>query len=472
MSSLTAVRVAAPHRLLLPLLAFCQLIVAIDYNIVLVALPRMQEALGFSPSSLQWVVSAYALAFGGVLLFAGRFTDIFGQRIGMFIGLALYGLGSGLAAVAGNPALVLVGRVAQGLGGALLTPSVLSTIFRTYAEGPARFKALAVWSGAGAVGLASGSALGGILTSATGWRGVFVVNIPLVVLALVGAAIAMPRDAVGAERPRLDVPGAILATIGSVGVVFALAQGPAEGWGSRSVVAAALAGIAALAAFVVVERNSAHPLLPLHLLGNRVLTIGLVSMLLFLGSIGTSYYVFTLFLQDVLGRSALVTGLAFLPWGVAGIVGSKMAESVLDRWGVTTTLCAGMVIGAAGTAALALTIRTTTPVWVAVVATLVLALGQAMGFASLFASAAAGVDPEHQGVTSALMSTCQQIGNAAGLAFLGALAAAVATRSGAPTASDTASGLRLVSWIAAGMLVVGAVIALGGRTRQPGEVRS
>ena len=454
---------AAPHRLLLPLLAFCQLIVAVDYNIVLVALPEMKDAVGFSASGLQWVVSAYALAFGGALLFAGRFTDLYGRRLGMLLGLGLYGAGSVLAAVATGPELVLVGRVAQGLGGALLTPSVLATIFAAFPEGPARFRAIAVWSGAGGVGLAAGSALGGLLTSTFGWEAVFLVNVPLVLIALAGALLAMPADPRTPSRGSLDVPGAVLATLGSVAIVFALAEGPVQGWLSPSVLAGAAVGIAAVGAFVAVERRTAEPLLPLGLLRGRHLPLTLAAMMLFLGSIGTTYYIFTIYLQDVLGESAFVTGLAFLPWGIAGIAGSRVAQAALGRLGIAGTLLSGMLVGAVATGGLALSLRPDGSLWTVILWTVLLALGQAMGFASLFAAAAVGVAPAHQGVTSALLSTFQQIGNAAGLAVLGGLAVALATRDGAASTAATAWGLQVASGTGAALLLAGAVIALAMR---------
>lgn len=458
-------RVMSPHRLLLPLLAFCQLIVALDYNIVLVAMPDMKGAIGFSASGLPWVMSAYALAFGGALLFAGRITDVFGRRRGMLVGLSLYGAGSLFAAVASGPSLVLLGRVAQGLGGALLTPAVLATIFVSFAEGPARFRALAVWSGAGGVGLAAGAALGGVLTSVFGWRAVFLVNLPLVLVALAAALTAMPPEERGQVRRRLDAPGAFLATLGSVAVVFALAEGPVRGWISAQVSVAAAIGVVALAAFAAAERRTAEPLLPLALLRVRTLSVALVAMLLFLGSIGTTYYVFTLFLQDVLGESALATGLAFLPWGVAGIAGSRVAQAALGRLGIGGTLAGGMAVGAVATGGLALSLGAHAALWAVIAWTLLIALGQAMGFASLFAAAGVGVDPRHQGVASALLSTFQQVGNAAGLAVLGGIAASIATRSGGATVADTVTGLRTATGIAAALLGAGVMVALGMRRR-------
>lgn len=455
-----------PHPMLLPLLAFCQLVTAIDYNIVLVALPPIQAGLGFSEEGLQWVVSAYALAFGGTLLFAGRISDLFGRKLAMNVGLILYGVGSLAAALAPVPAAVIAGRAVQGLGGALLTPAVLTTIFASFPEGPQRFRALSVWSGAGAVGLAAGSALGGILTSTLGWRAVFAINVPLVVVGLVGTMVAMPRVERSATRPAADIPGGILATIASVGIVLALAEGPVSGWDTGVVLGAAIAGAAALVAFIVVEGRSPEPLLPLKMLRNRTLVAGLVAMFIFLGSIGTVYYVFSLFLQDVLGNTALATGIAFLPWGVGAMLGSRLGRASLNRWGISITLIVAFGLSAVAIGGLAASLHTATPIWVPIAWTVVLAPAQAMGFASLFASAAHRVEPRHQGVASALMSTFQQVGNAAGLAVLGGIAASIATKSGTATVRDTADGLALATWIAAALMVLGIVVVFVSSLRR------
>ncbi|HEX4815969.1 MAG TPA: MFS transporter, partial [Nonomuraea sp.] len=282
---------------MLALLAFAQFISAIDYNIVYVALPEIGRQIGFSTQTLQWVVSAYAVAFGGFLLLGGRAADLLGRRRMFAVALALYGIASLAGGLATSPGLLIAARAVQGLGGALLLPATLSLINTTFAEGPARSRALAVWGGAGGVGLALGSLLGGVLTDALGWESVFFVNVPLAAVAVVGAFILFPAEPRGDRRRGFDLPGAFTATLGSTLLVFGLAQGPEAGWGSPVIVGAVLASVASLGLFVVIEARSAEPLMPLRLFTNRSLTAAMAVTFIFMGTFGTQYYILTVYLQ-------------------------------------------------------------------------------------------------------------------------------------------------------------------------------
>ncbi|WP_159620570.1 MFS transporter [Arthrobacter zhaoguopingii] len=445
------------HPLLLPLLAFAQFLLALDYNIVLVALPDMGEDLGMSETALQWVVSSYALAFGGLLLLGGRLGDVFGRRRLILLGLALFAVGSLAAALAVNPALLLSGRVLQGIGGALLSPAVLATIAVSFEEGPARFRALAIWASAGAVGLALGSALGGILMAFFTWRATFLLLVPLAIMGLAGAWRAVPHEDFDAERRSVDLLGGIFAALGVAGIVFALAELPTRG-ADATVLGAAVAGVVLLTAFLVRQRTVSNPLLQLSLFRSRTLTGGLVAMVLFTGSIGTSYYIFTLFTQSVLGTSAMVTGLAFLPWGITALLASTLAKVALNRLGIRGALILGLLIAAAGTAGFASSLTSDASLVVVVAWTALLGIGQAVSFAPLFASAGAGVPAGQQGVASALMSTIQQIGTALGLAVLIGLATWTINTSGAVGVEATANGLQIATWVGAGILASSAAL--------------
>ncbi|WP_159803614.1 MFS transporter [Arthrobacter zhaoguopingii] len=445
------------HPLLLPLLAFAQFLLALDYNIVLVALPDMGEDLGMSETALQWVVSSYALAFGGLLLLGGRLGDVFGRRRLILLGLALFAVGSLAAALAVNPALLLSGRVLQGIGGALLSPAVLATIAVSFEEGPARFRALAIWASAGAVGLALGSALGGILMAFFTWRATFLLLVPLAIMGLVGAWRAVPHEDSDAERHSVDLLGGIFAALGVAGIVFALAELPTRG-ADATVLGAAVAGVVLLTAFLFRQRTVSNPLLQLSLFRSRTLTGGLVAMVLFTGSIGTSYYIFTLFTQSVLGTSAMVTGLAFLPWGITALLASTLAKVALNRLGIRGALILGLLIAAAGTAGFASSLTSDASLVVVVAWTALLGIGQAVSFAPLFASAGAGVPAGQQGVASALMSTIQQIGTALGLAVLIGLATWTINTSGAVSVEATANGLQTATWVGAGILASSAAL--------------
>ncbi|RJL27091.1 MFS transporter [Bailinhaonella thermotolerans] len=444
----------------LALLAFAQFISAIDYNIVYVALPAIGRELGFTPQTLQWVVSAYAVAFGGFLLLGGRAADILGRRRVFALALALYGVASLAGGLAASPGPMVAARAVQGLGGALLLPATLSLINTMFAEGPARSRALAVWGGAGGAGLALGSLLGGVLTSAFGWASVFFVNVPLALAAVVAAFALLPADA-RAARGRFDLPGALTATLGSTSLVFALVQGPEAGWASGLIAGAFLAGIAFLGLFVLVEARSAEPLMPLALFANRSLTAAMAITFIFMGTFGAQYYILTVHLQELKGYGALATGLAFLPGGLIGLVGTKVSERLLIRWGTRATLLTGMTLGAAGMAVFALGVSPQAGYASLLPGLLMIGLGQGIGWTAMFVAASTGVAPERQGIASAMASTTQQIGSAVGLAVL------VAVINGGAAGAPSAGGLRLAGLIAAALTLAGAAVALTLRGPRP-----
>ncbi|WAL64369.1 MFS transporter [Amycolatopsis cynarae] len=271
--------------LVLALLAFAQLIISLDYNIVYVALPEIGHALGFGTQSLQWVVSAYAVTFGGFLLLGGRASDLFGPRRMFSLGLGLYCGASLAGGLAAGPGLLVAARAGQGLGGALLFPATLTLVSTSFAEGRARNRAFAVWGTAGGSGMILGSLLGGLLTQLYGWAAVFFVNVPL---AAVAALLAFPLLAADPPREpgrRFDLGGAVTATLGMTSVVFALVEGPELGWTSPVVLVAAAAGAALLVTFAVLEGRGRDPLLPLRLLRERNLGTGVVVTFLYMGTL-------------------------------------------------------------------------------------------------------------------------------------------------------------------------------------------
>ncbi|MGK5554283.1 MFS transporter, partial [Actinomadura kijaniata] len=333
---------------MLALLAFAQFVSAIDYNIVYVALPEIGDALGFDAHSLQWVVSAYAVAFGGFLLLGGRAADLLGHRRMFAAALALYGLSSLAGGLATGPGTLVAARAVQGLGGALLLPATLSLINTTFAEGPERNRALAVWGGAGAVGLALGSLLGGVLTSSLGWESVFFVNVPAALGATAAAFAVIPADAPRERGRGFDLTGAVTATVGVTALVFGLVQGPETGWGSTPTLVAVGGSALLIGAFLFTESRTAHPLMPLRLLRNRSLVTAMGVTFVFMGTFGAQYYFFTVYLQNVHHYSALATGLAFLPSALMGLVGTRASERLLAAVGVRATIVTGLLLGAAG----------------------------------------------------------------------------------------------------------------------------
>ncbi|WP_280335222.1 MFS transporter [Nocardia wallacei] len=335
--------------LTLALLAFAQLIYALDLNIVFVALPEIGKDLGFPGQTQQLVVSVYVVFAGGFLLLGGRAADLLGRRRMFVLALLLYGISSLAGAMATGPAVIIAARAVQGIGGALLLPATLALINTQFEEGSKRNRALAVWGGAGASGLTIGALLGGILTEQFGWPAVFFVNVPLAAIVVVGALLVIPRDPVATQRRSFDLPGAFSVTAGSTILVFALVEGPELGWASPVVGGAFPAAVLLLAAFAVIEARTADPIMPFRLFRNRSLTVGMVVTFLYMATFGVLPYFLTVLLQSVHGYSALQTGLAFLVPSLAIATGTQLGERLATRIGNRATLLIGFALGAAGT---------------------------------------------------------------------------------------------------------------------------
>ncbi|WP_103338352.1 MFS transporter [Amycolatopsis sp. CA-126428] len=445
----------------LALLAFAQLIMSLDYNIVYVALPDIGRDLGFGAQSLQWVVSAYAVAFGGALLLGGRACDLFGPRRVFALGCALYAGSSLAGGLAGDPGLLVAARAGQGLGGALLFPATLTLVSTSFAAGRERNRAFAVWGTAGGSGMILGSLLGGVLTQAFGWAAVFFVNVPL---AAAAAALAFPllaKDPAREPGRRFDLAGALTATLGTTLVVFALVEGPELGWTSAVVLGTAAAGLALLAAFAAIERRGRDPLLPPRLLRDRNLGTGVVVTFLYMGTFGTLLYFLTGYFQGVHGYGALATGLAFGVPMVAIAAGSQAAGRLATRYGTRATLVGSLVVGGAGAVALGLSMTLDASYLALVPALVVLGLGQGAGYTLMFGAAAAGIPAADQGVASGVASTAQQVGGSVGLAVFVAVAnAGTHGRSGEALRVATVDGLRTAVLLAAAGIAVTAVAAL------------
>ncbi|GAA3235084.1 MFS transporter [Nonomuraea helvata] len=447
----------------LALLAFTQLIVALDYNIVYVALPDLGAALGFSTRSVQWVVSAYAIGLGGLLLLGGRAVDKLGARRMFMLGLSLYAVASLAGGLATGSTTLIVARAVQGAGGALLTPATLALIYRGFAEGAARNRALGAWGMAGSAGLAVGSLLGGVLTNYLGWEAVFFVNVPLAIGAAAAALRLLDPDPPATSRPGgFDVPGAVLATAGSTLVVFGLASGPEVGWGSVRGAGALVAGAALLGLLLLVEARTGNPLIPPRLLRRRGPATTMAVIAVFQGTLGGGYYVLTSYLQPVLGYSALAAGLTFLPLTLVCMAAAlKVAPLLLGRWGVRTTLSTGMIGAGAGIGVLTAGMPIGGGFWTLLPGSLIWGFFGGVAFVALFASAGAGVAPEQQGVASGLASTAKEVGGAIGLAVFVAVATAGSTTG--PTTGPTTEllgGLQTAGWAAAAVTAVGGLIAL------------
>jgi MFS family permease len=439
----------------LALLAFAMLIVSLDQYIVVVALPEIGRELGYSPQTLQSVVSAYAVVSGGFLLLGGRAADLLGRRRVLVSGLALYAGASLAGGLATAPEFLLAARAVQGLGGALVFPATLVLVNTTFAEGRERNRALAVWGGAGAAGLVVGVLLGGVLTHALGWEAVFFVNVPLAGLAVLLAFLLIAADPEPERRRRFDLPGALSVTLGVTLLVFALVQGPRLGWGSPGVMAGAAAGLLLLGAFAVIERSSRDPLVPSGLLANRHLGTAVVIAFLFMATFGSVLYFLSIYLQDVHGYDALETGVGFLLPTAFVVAGSALGGQLATRFGLRPTLVGALAVGALGAAALGLAMSPDGSYAALIPGLIALSIGDGVVFTTMFIAAATGVPNREQGVASGLASTASGVGAVVGLAVL----VLVATSGNEGLAGEqlrvaTADGL------SAAVLVVAAGIAL------------
>jgi EmrB/QacA subfamily drug resistance transporter len=406
--------------LALALLASAQLILALDYSIVNVALPDIGRSLGFTGGRVQWVISAYALTYGGFLLLGGRTADLLGRRrvwIGALVVFALASMAGGLAL---DPVLLVTSRALQGAAGAFLFPATLALVNSTFAEGPERTGAIAVWGSAGASGLALGVLAGGVLTGLFGWRAVFFVNVPIAVALVALAPIVLQTQARRSSRERFDLPGAFLVTAGTMAIVFALVEAPTAGWLSGVAVGSAAVGLALLSGFVIVELRSDSPLIPMRLLRIRSLRSGLIVAALWMSSFGMQLYFLTIYLQQVLEESPLRAGLTFLPLAISIVVGTQVGGRLVGRIGIARTLAAGMAFGAVG---LLLYVRLPAAGSLTdlIPGMIVAGLGQGVAFTTMYVAASTGVPEGNEGVASAMAMSAQQLGGSVGLAVLVAL---------------------------------------------------
>ena len=442
------------QRWTLALLAFAMLIVSLDQYIVLVALPEIGRDLGYSAQTLQSVISAYAVASAGFLLLGGRAADLLGRRRVFVSGLTLYAVASFAGGLATVPEVQLGARAMQGLGGALVFPATLSLVNTTFAEGRERNRALAVWGGAGAAGLVIGVLLGGVLTEVFGWQAVFLVNVPLI-----GVAVPLAFRLIGADGARdrsrsFDLPGALSATLGVTLLVFALVQGPKYGWGSPQILASAAAALVLLAALAVVERRSRDPLVPPRLLANRNLRTAAAVGALFMATFGSLLYFLTLYLQDVRGFDALETGVGFLLPTAFVVAGSALAGQLATLCGVRATLVAALATGALGALALGLAMSPDGGYATLIPGLILVSIGDGVAFTAIFIAAGTGVAEREHGVASGIASTAMGIGAAVGLAVLVLVAnSGTDGLAGEPLRIATADGL------SAAVLVVAAGIA-------------
>jgi EmrB/QacA subfamily drug resistance transporter len=412
----------------LGVVGLAQLMVVLDATIVNIALPSAQRDLGFSIADRQWVVTAYSLAFGGLLLLGGRLSDLVGRRRMLIIGLIGFAAASALGGAATSFAVLVIGRGAQGAFGAMLAPAALSTLTVTFTDPAERGRAFGVYGAIAGGGGAVGLLLGGVLTEYLSWRWCLYVNVVLAVFAVAGAVrllTAQPRN----PDVRIDWPGTVLEVTGLVAIVYGLSEADTKGWGAPVTLALLLAGVVLLAAFVLVERRVSHPLLPLRIILNRFrggayLAIGLSAI----GVFGIFLFL-TYYLQLTLAYSPVRSGLAFLPMIAAIIVSSTTSSGVLmPRFGPRPLIPAGLLLATAGLALMAsqLGLHTNYLDWI-LPALLLVGAGLGLVFGCALNTATYGAGAADAGVASALVNTNQQVGGSIGTALLNTLAASALT---------------------------------------------
>ncbi len=404
------------NGLALFVIASCQLMVVLDITIVNIALPHIQTALGFSTESLSWVVNAYTLTFGGLLLLGGRTGDILGRKRVFIFGVLLFGLASLLGGFAQNEGQLLAARALQGVGGAIASPTSLALITTTFREGPERNRAFGVFAAVSAGGGAIGLLAGGMLVEWLNWRWVLFVNVPIAVLiALVGSKVIRESE----RHPgHFDFPGALLSTLGMVSLVYGFIRASQEGWRDAITLGSFAAAVVLLTLFVLNERRSPQPITPLHMFADRN-RAGTYGMMLFLAcAIFGMFFFLTLFVQNVLGFSPLRAGLAFLPISVMIALAAGVTSQLLPRFGPKPFMVTGALCCAAGLAWLTQTDIHSTYLGSILGPMLVFATGMGLQFVSLTLMALSNVPDRESGAASGLLNTMQQVGGSLGLSIL------------------------------------------------------
>jgi EmrB/QacA subfamily drug resistance transporter len=456
-----AARIARPGLILL-LACVAQFMLLVDDTITNVALPTIAADLGFSESSLSWVVNAYLLTFGGFLLIGGRLADRFGPRRMFTIALAGFALASAVCGLATDDGMLIAARAAQGVMGALLSPAALAILLATFPEGPARRRALGAWAALMGLGAATGLLAGGVLVEIADWRWIFLVNIPIAAAALLAIPRVLPAFDASTARPAPNVAGATLATASLLLLVFTVVETETEGWTSaRSLLG--FAGAALLAAvFVRSERRADSPLLPRELLRRPRAMWADGVVFLAAGGLLAMFFFMTLYLQQVLGLSALETGLAFLPFSVTMGIGSAAVGRLPDTVDARLPISAGLVVAAVGLYLMGTLGVDSSYAGGVLPALVVTAFGLAVAFAPVMGLATGDAEERDGGLASGLMTSAQQIGGAIGIAVMITIATSHTTDAAAAGTGQAAAlveGFQAAFRVEAAVMLAAALVA-------------
>lgn len=419
-------RLSGRSLLVLIVLLVAQFMLAVDFSILNVALPVIGKGLGFSLGNLQWIGTAFALSAAGFTLLFGRVADLFGRRRLFLIGLALLGAASLAGGLATNPTILITARVAQGLATAAVTPAGLSLLTTSFPEGPLRDKALGLNGALMSAGFTTGAILGGILTDLLSWRWAFFINVP-VALAVMLIAPSVIKESRPKIRPKLDLPGAATVTLGLLCLVFGLTRAGQQTWGDATALLTLALGGALLVAFYFVERRAAAPLVPVAILVRRSVIWGNTAGLIAFLTETSLVFLMTLYLQDVLGFSALAAGLSFGVLGMGTVIGGSTAAKVIARTGTRGTLVIGGLIQAAATASLLALGDSHSFLWLLLPATFIGGIGNMYVIVGFMVTATSGLPDHEQGMATGLATMTQQVGITMGTPIMSSI---VATRTG------------------------------------------
>ncbi|MDX3003507.1 MFS transporter [Kribbella solani] len=404
---------------LLGLLAVAQFMLILDVTVVAIALPNIETDLGLQRETLTWVVSAYTLMFGGLMLLGGRAADLFGSRRIVLAGLAVFTLASLGTGLAGGPELLLGGRVAQGVGAAMLSPAALSIVTKTF-DGAERNKALGIWSAMGGGGSAIGVLLGGLLTAGPGWQWVFYINLPIGVIVFALLLRMLPADGPRVEQGRLDVPGALLVTAGTGTAIYALINAGDRGWLSAATLGTLAGALVLYGIFAQVQRSVRSPLMDLRILARRTIAAGTFMLLVATALMISMFFLGSFYLQHFKQYGALRTGLLFLPVALAAIAGAHLGGQLVSRVGARPVVLTAFVITAAGV--------TVPAVWegaaMIVIGMTVGTIGLGAAFVGASTTTFAHVAPHEAGLASGILSTFHEFGASIGVAVVSSVAAA------------------------------------------------
>ena len=450
------------RRSALALLCAASFLAVVDTTIVSIALPSIRRVMGFSAGGSQWVLNAYALVFGGLLLLC-RLGDRVGRRRMFLFGLIVFLAGSVLAGVATQPWMLLGGRIVQGFGATAFVPSSLSLLTANFAAGSVRSRALAAYGAMAGVGFVVGMVGGGVITELLGWRWIFLLNVPIVLIMLlpVHRVLAESRDT---SSPRsIDVGGAVAVTLGLISLIFALTSAPEHGWLAPTTWGAALIGIVAVILFIVIERRHPAPLVPPAAVARRaVLTPN--GAILMQSMVGVAWlYLLTFYLQDLRGLDPLISGLWFIPMTIASVLAAIIAGRATVRLGTRTTAMIGLVLMAAGLIILMLAVAIWDSFDLVIVGMVVGEAGFMLGSVALTIMATTSLDDRHAGLASGLVNTSNQLGGGFGLGIVAAVVAATASQAAIDETALTSGFLTCLAFVVPALILV----TIGSRDRSP-----